>query len=108
MNFLQFVEAVRLGTPAEAIAASQTLESAPGLLYVYIATSVSLTSELAFFDLERVPPDIFITVDGVAYEAFFSVPELADLLVDYTALLGAAATPAAIAKAILDYHHYDA
>lgn len=69
---------------------------------------VSLTSELAFFDLECVPPTIFLTVSEKPYEAFFSASELADLIPEYADFLGTAATPLTIAEAILDYHEYDA
>lgn len=68
----------------------------------------SLTSELAFFNLERVPPTIFITVSGRQYEAFFSASELANLIPEYADFLGTAANSLTIAEAILHYHEYDA
>ncbi|GAA4504662.1 hypothetical protein GCM10023172_31240 [Hymenobacter ginsengisoli] len=108
MNFLQLVEAVQQGASVEAVAASHTTEPTAELLYVYMTPSVSLTNELAFFNWERVPSTIFFTVDGVEYESFFSASELADLISEYAAYLGAAASPLAIAKAVLDYHKYDA
>jgi hypothetical protein len=108
MNFLQFVESVRQGASVEEIAASYIADAPAEAIGVYLTPKVSLTNELAFFDLERIPPTIIIKVDGVEYEAFFSVAELADLIPEYAAFLGTSAQPLAIAKAILDYHQYDA
>jgi hypothetical protein len=108
MNFLRFVESIRQGTSVEEIAASHLSGVFTEDTGVYMTPKVSLTSELAFFDLERIPPTIIIKVDGVAYEAFFPVAELADLIPEHAAFLGATAQPLAIAKAILDYHQYDA
>jgi hypothetical protein len=108
MNFLQLVEAVRQGASVEVIAASHTAEPTAELLCVYMTPRVSLTNELAFFDWERVPSTIFFTIDGVEYESLFSASELAELISEYTAYLGAAASPLAIAKAVLDYHKHDA
>jgi hypothetical protein len=104
MNLVQFVALVRQGSSAEEIAARHTPHPDVEELGIYLENKASLTSELAFFDLEQVPPYIFITVAGKQCEAFFSASELADLIPEYEVALGHAASSLAISEALLHYH----
>ncbi|MGI4872767.1 MAG: hypothetical protein ACRYFX_16530 [Janthinobacterium lividum] len=108
MNLLQFIELLEQGTSAEEIAARHTPHSDAEELEAYMENKASLTSELAFFDFEQVPPTVYITVDGKQYEAFFSVSELAGLITEHAIFLGTTANPLTIAESILHYHEYDA
>jgi hypothetical protein len=108
MNLVQFIDLLQQGASIEQVIVNHSaLPDAEGI-GVYMANKVGLASQLAFFDLESVPPYLLITVDGQQYEAFFPVAELADLIPEYAAFLGVAASPQTIAEALLHYHEYDA
>jgi hypothetical protein len=108
MNLVQLIELAAQGACVELISAQHTPHTDTEMLVVYMEDKVSLTSQLAFFDFEQIPPTLFITIDGKHYQSFFSAAELADMIPEYFEGLGKAATPLSIAKALLHYHEYDA
>jgi len=107
MDLLQLIELAKQGISVEDISARHTPHPNAEMLVVYMADKVSLTSQLAFFDFEQVPPTSFITLDGKRYESFFSAYELDELIPGYIASLGIAASPLAVAETLLHYHEYD-
>ena len=108
MDLLQLIELAKQGTSVEDISAQHTPHSNAEMLVVYMTDKVSITSQLAFFDFEQIPPTSFITLDETRYECFFSASDLDEFIPGYAASLGAAASPLTIAEALLRYHEYDA
>jgi hypothetical protein len=108
MNLVQLIELAAQGASVELIGTQHTPHADAEMLVVYMEDQISPTSQLAFFDFEQVPPTMVITVGGKRYQSFFSASELDDMIPDYFSSLGQAATPLAVAKALLHYHEYDA
>lgn len=80
MSLVQLIELAAQGASVELISAQHTPHTDTEMLVVYREDLVSLTSQLAFFDFEQIPPTIFITIDGKHYHSFFFAAELADMI----------------------------
>ncbi|MDJ0364084.1 hypothetical protein QMK33_02885 [Hymenobacter sp. H14-R3] len=108
MNLLQLIESVWQGTSIEEVAAHQIPHPDAEEAGFYMHNEANLNSQLVFFDLEQVPPYLFITVADKKHESFFSLSELADFIPEYTNSLGKTATPQTVAEALIHYHKYGA
>jgi len=64
MNLVQLMELAAQDASVELIGAQHTPHTDPEMRVVYMKDEVDLTSQLAFFDFEQIPPTLFIAIDG--------------------------------------------
>lgn len=108
MTFAEAIDAFKSMTTTKELV-SQTLgDLEAGLIDVYLKDNPEIDSEIVFFDVDKIPGMLEITVDGIRYVNLFPLEMLQEMVQDYSKLSSGKLSDSEIAKKILDYRMRDA
>lgn len=79
-----------------------------GLIDVYLKDKLDIESEVRFFDVDSIPNNLEIDIDGIHYVNLFPLVMIQEMIQDYLNLTTPKPSNSEIAKRLLEYRIKDA
>lgn len=108
MNLLEVIEHLKSIEKAEELIAVEIPTVEFGLVDVYLKEKLDINSEVKFFDVDAIPNNLDIEINGVKYVNLFPLPMVQEMVEEYVASNDAKLTNSEIAQRLLDYRIKDA
>ncbi len=92
----------------EKLIASEGLSIELGLIDVYLKDKLDIESEVRFFDVDTIPNNLEIDIEGIHYVNLFPLVMMQEIIQDYSNLTTPKPSNTEIAKRLLEYRIKDA
>lgn len=83
MNLIELIDHLKTSLKAEQLINQQIPGVEFDLVELYMKDSLGFESEIAFFDVETIPGNLIIEIDGIKYENLFSLSEIQEIVEQY-------------------------
>ena len=108
MNLIEIIQYFRREGSARVLMAEVLPNVEVDQIDVYLKGNLDLNAEVNFFDVETIPNDLLIEINGIKYINLFPFFMLQEMIEDYSNLTDQVLSDIDIAKRLLDYRIKDA
>lgn len=108
MNIIELIPHLKSLSKAEALLSSILPDIEFDLVELYMKDSLTLDSDVMFFNAESIPNELVIEIDGNKYENLLPLYMAQEMVEEYVNVYGNKVSDLEIAKRLLDYSEKDA
>lgn len=108
MKLIEIIEHLKTVEKGENLISTEIPGIEFGLVDIYLKDKLDINSEVKFFDVDTIPNDLEINIDGSRYVNLFPLPMTQEMIEEYSKLVTPKLSNKEIAERLLDYRIKDA
>lgn len=108
MKLIEMVEHLKSVEKAESLIATEIPDVDFGYVDIYLKDELNINSEVVFFDVDTIPNNLEIDVDGIHYINLFPLPMAQEMIQEYWNSSNQKLKNTELAQRILQYRITDA